>query len=104
VREQVLEESRRVLKRNGLFAFVDSLQLGDEAALDPILRRFPVDFHEPFYPNYISNPMEILLGRAGFQTVEKGLGFFSKVETAVPKRTVSRQSAGRSRKISARKT
>ena len=84
VREKVLAESRRVLKGEGIFAYVDSLQLGDEPELDEPLKLFPVNFHEPYYPNYVRHPMEELLQAAGFRAVERGLGFFSKMQAAVP--------------------
>jgi ubiquinone/menaquinone biosynthesis C-methylase UbiE len=84
VRRQVLRESHRVLKTGGMMAFVDSLQLGDAPGLDEPLRQFPKDFHEPFYPGYIRKPMEKLLAEAGFRALESGLGFFSKVQAAVP--------------------
>lgn len=83
VRRQVLSESRRVLKESGMVAYVDSLQLGDAPELDEPLRQFPANFHEPFYPNYARNPMEGLLEEAGFRSVERGLGFFSKMQAAV---------------------
>lgn len=83
VREKVLAESRRVLKAGGIFAYVDSLQLGDEPELDEPLKAFPTNFHEPFYPNYVRHPMEELLQAAGFRAVERGLGFFSKMQAAV---------------------
>lgn len=86
VRKQVLAESRRVLKARGIFAFVDSLQLGDNPDFDPALLRFPKEFHEPFYTSYVKNPMKKLLAEAGYKVGERELGFFSKVETAFPKR------------------
>jgi ubiquinone/menaquinone biosynthesis C-methylase UbiE len=84
VREKVLAESRRVLKPKGMMAFVDSLQLGDKPYFDKALKDFPVNFHEPFYPNYAQNPMEELISQAGFVAVERGFGFFSKMVAAIP--------------------
>lgn len=86
VREKILKESKRVLKRNGLFVFVDSLQLDDVKALNVPLLSFPKEFHEPFYPNYIRNPMEALLEGAGFNTEWREIGFFSKVCAATSRR------------------
>jgi ubiquinone/menaquinone biosynthesis C-methylase UbiE len=77
-RRDVLAECRRVLKPGGIVSHVDSMQLGDRPSLDEPLKRFPQDFHEPFYRNYIENPMEDLVGEAGFANVKKDLGFFSK--------------------------
>jgi ubiquinone/menaquinone biosynthesis C-methylase UbiE len=75
----VLAESKRVLKPGGFIGFVDSLQTGDYAVFDSLLRKFPENYHEPFYRNYISHPMEQLLREAGFEDVRTGRGFFSKV-------------------------
>lgn len=83
VRGEVLSEARRVLKPGGMFAYADSLQLGDNPELDESLKLFPVEFHEPFYTNYIKNPMEGLLQAAGFKVVEKDVGFFSKALAAL---------------------
>jgi len=85
VRKSVLKESRRVLKKSGVFAFADSLQLGDNAALDAPLKLFPVEFHEPFYTNYIKHPMEGLIEQAGFHLLESDLGFFAKAVAARPR-------------------
>lgn len=78
-RRKVLAESRRVLKKRGFHGFVDSMQLGDEDDLEPILKAFPQQYHEPFYRNYISHPMEKLLREAGFSGIGSDRGFYSKV-------------------------
>jgi ubiquinone/menaquinone biosynthesis C-methylase UbiE len=82
-REAMVREGWRVLKTGGFYGFVDSLQLGDNEALDEPLKRFPVDFHEPFYRHYIENPMESILEEAGLTAIETATGFFSKVCTAM---------------------
>lgn len=78
VRREVVAESKRVLKKGGMFVFVDSLQLGDVEELDEPLRLFPVEFHEPFYPNYVRHPMGALLKDAGLKNLGTEIGFFSK--------------------------
>lgn len=78
VRRNVIQESSRVLKKDGCMALVDSIQKQDDASLNWGLESFPVDFHEPFYKNYTLVPMEQLLREAGFQEPKKRLGFFSK--------------------------
>jgi ubiquinone/menaquinone biosynthesis C-methylase UbiE len=78
-RKAVLAESMRVLKPGGFTGFVDSLQTNDNAAFNKLLVEFPRDYHEPFYANYISHPMERLIEEAGFLDVNTGYGFFSKV-------------------------
>lgn len=79
VREQVIAESLRVLKPAGFIGLVDSLQLGDNPELDRALIDFPKEFHEPFYKNYIDNPMEDIFSKLGVLEVRSGRGFFSKV-------------------------
>lgn len=78
VRENVMRESLRVLKSNGYIATLDSLQLGDDEALDWALHQFPIDFHEPFYKNYIQHNLEELFNKIGLKDVSTQLGFLSK--------------------------
>jgi ubiquinone/menaquinone biosynthesis C-methylase UbiE len=82
VREAVLEESMRVLRPGGFFGFVDSLQHGDDDQLDWALDFFPRQFHEPYYTHYLANPMQDLLRKAGFETIESDTGYLSKVVSA----------------------
>lgn len=82
IRFQVLKQARNVLKKNGIFVFVDALQLGDTPKFDSILKRFPVDFHEPFFTNYIKNPMNDLLHEAKLRPIDEELGLFSKMISA----------------------
>ncbi len=79
VREAVITESLRVLKPHGFIGLVDSLQKGDNPKLDGALNDFPREFHEPFYKNYISRPMEEMFSKLGVLEVKSGRGFFSKV-------------------------
>jgi len=39
---------------------MDSIQKGDDSELEWALKQFPVDFHEPFYKNYVENSLETL--------------------------------------------
>jgi ubiquinone/menaquinone biosynthesis C-methylase UbiE len=91
VRERVLVECGRVLKKSGLFVMVDSLQFGDVPGLERPLKRFPAEFHEPFYPNYLRNPMEQQLERHGYEVRLSETGFFAKVIAAIPKKAVRRR-------------
>ncbi len=77
-RQKTLKETCRVLKPGGFAGLVDSIQLEDTQDFQWALKQFPVDFHEPFYRNYIQNPMEGLLQHTGFESIQTELGFFSK--------------------------
>ena len=82
VREEVLQEARRLLKPGGLISIIDSVQKGDSKAFDEVLEDFPKNFHEPFYKNYSLRPMGQMLKKAGFTMKDETLGFASKVWTA----------------------
>ncbi len=86
IREAVLKESKRLLKPLGLFGLVDSLQNNDDADFQWALEQFPMDFHEPFYKNYIQIPMETLLEKAGFKNIQSEIGFLSKAVSGVQER------------------
>ena len=77
-RRAVLKESQRVLKAGGFHGYVDSLQLGDSPAFDQALELFPQNFHEPFFKNYIQNPMQVELAKVGVAISTVKTGFFSK--------------------------
>jgi ubiquinone/menaquinone biosynthesis C-methylase UbiE len=77
-RKKVVAEGMRLLKANGFYGLVDSLQLGDVPLFDQALAQFPVNFHEPFYKNYIKHPMNEILADAGLKEIESGTGFYSK--------------------------
>lgn len=77
-REEILKEGMRLLKPGGLYGVVDSIQHIDTEKYSWALESFPVDFHEPFYTAYVKNPLEESLTAAGFEMVNKDLGFFSK--------------------------
>jgi ubiquinone/menaquinone biosynthesis C-methylase UbiE len=81
VRRQVLKEGFRLLKPGGFYAVADSLQKNDDQDLDWALEQFPKDFHEPFYKNYILNPLDSLLKEAGFVQISTAKGFLTKAVT-----------------------
>jgi ubiquinone/menaquinone biosynthesis C-methylase UbiE len=69
IRQKVIAESARVLKKSGMFAFADSIQLNDEPVLNKVLDNFPRDYHEPFYKDYTQwNAKESLL-QEGLETL-----------------------------------
>lgn len=83
IREKVLSEKRRVLKDGGIAVVADSIQKGDDLDLDWALERFPIDFHEPFYKNYVENPVEKVLQEVFGDGVEVEIHFLTKILTAV---------------------
>lgn len=78
-RRAVLRESVRVARPGGFVGLVDSVQAGDRPQFERALESFSRDFHEPFYRNYLANPMPTLMTEAGVQEVQHDLGYFSKV-------------------------
>lgn len=57
-RQRMIKEAWRVLKPGGILVFADSLQLNDDPGLNWALERFPKIYHEPFYTNYLKDPVE----------------------------------------------
>lgn len=82
IRAQVLAEVLRVLKPGGRLVLVDSLQLGDTPALDPVLRSFPDQFHEPYYADWIGSDVPGLMEAAGFSVDGVTKAYLSKVFVA----------------------
>ncbi len=56
-REKVLQESLRVCKKEGFWGLCDSVQLNDDENFNWAIESFPKNFHEPFFTNYIKNPL-----------------------------------------------
>ncbi|MBX2986886.1 MAG: class I SAM-dependent methyltransferase [Bdellovibrionaceae bacterium] len=78
VRRQVVREGMRLLRPGGLYGLVDSLQKNDGEEFQWALEQFPTEFHEPFFKNYTSHPMEKLLEDAGLQGARCQRGFLAK--------------------------
>lgn len=79
IRQQVIAEKFRVLKKGGLLLLADSIQLGDDPDLEWALKEFPLDFHEPFYKNYIQNNLADLLAEQGLGQITSETHFLTKV-------------------------
>jgi ubiquinone/menaquinone biosynthesis C-methylase UbiE len=85
VRSKVLSESSRVLKKNGIFALCDSLQRDDDPALNEVLEKFPVDYHEPFYKDYTIWNGQQAMEEEGLTDVHSDHRLLSKYWTAIKK-------------------
>ncbi len=83
IREKVLSESYRVLKKNGVIAFCDSLQVDDDPILNDVLRQFPIDYHEPFYKGYTLWDTRVSLESLKFTAIESNHKLLSKYWLAV---------------------
>ncbi len=82
VRRKVTAEIARILKPGGLFVFVDSLQWGDVEGYDGLLEAFPQRFHEPYYLDYLGDPLagpDGLFAQSGLQPEDNYPAFLSKV-------------------------
>ncbi len=79
VRRRVTAEIARVLKPGGLFAFVDSLQMGDRPGWDGLLEGFPVRFHEPYFRHYVIDDLDAMFNEAGMAAQAQSLAFLSKL-------------------------
>ena len=77
-RQQVIEESFRVTKPGGIFVICDSIQEGDCPEFQTILDNFSVNFHEPYYKNYITDNLVERLEKAGFENIRTETHFASK--------------------------
>ncbi len=82
VRARTAREIARILKPGGLLVFVDSLQWGDVPAYDGLLEAFPQRFHEPYYLDYLTDPLDGpdgVFARAGLAPVQSYTAFLSKI-------------------------
>ncbi len=78
IRQKVLLESQRVLKKDGLLGICDSLQKDDDAKLNTVLEQFPIDYHEPFYKAYTLWNVQKSLEETGLSLLESDHVMLSK--------------------------
>ena len=81
-RRNVVREMLRVLRPGGLLVLEDSAQRSESAAITPLLERFAVDFHEPFYRDYLGDDLEGIARDTGFTVGSVDPCFVSKIVIA----------------------
>jgi ubiquinone/menaquinone biosynthesis C-methylase UbiE len=81
-RRKVAAEMLRVLRPGGLLVVEDSAQLADSAAIEPALRNFPREFHEPFFNDYLEDDLAALFAAAGAEIESSRPHLVAKVVAA----------------------
>ena len=81
-RQQVINESFRVLQPGGVFTICDSMQAIDSPDFQTMIDNFPAIFHEPYYRHYSTDNLAERLEQAGFIDVQIENHFVSKYWTA----------------------
>lgn len=79
VRRTVIGEAARVLKPGGRLVLMDSLQCGDEPDYDGMLKRFPQNYHEPYFRSYLGEDFPAIARHYGMAHRRDIKAFVSKV-------------------------
>lgn len=82
-RRKVAREMLRVLRPGGLLVVEDSAQLSESAAIEPALRNFPREFHEPFFNDYLEDDLGTMFAEAGAAIESSRPHLVAKVVTAL---------------------
>lgn len=77
-RQNVIDQSYRVLQPGGTFVICDSLQKDDVPEFNPMLHNFQETFHEPYHRDYTQDDMTARLEAAGFENITTELHMVSK--------------------------
>jgi ubiquinone/menaquinone biosynthesis C-methylase UbiE len=81
-RRNVVRELRRVVRPGGLVVIEDSAQPAESAEIESALRQFPLEFHEPFYADYLEDDLAALLAEEGFEVTAVEPHLVAKVVVA----------------------
>lgn len=81
-RRNVMREMFRVVRPGGLVVLEDSAQVSESPELADVLRNFPVEFHEPFYADYLEDDLAGILAEVGFTEVRTESHLVAKVVAA----------------------
>ena len=79
VRRQVMSELFRVTRPGGVVVIEDSAQRSESEEILPTLKQFTESFHEPYFMDYVEDPLEDIMTQAGFQLDSCRPHFISKV-------------------------
>ena len=72
------KQASLVKKIDKVFILTDSLQLGDNYILDPLLEFFPYSTHEPYYSKYIREDLESNAEKFGLKMYYSKNAYLSK--------------------------
>ncbi|NDF51215.1 MAG: class I SAM-dependent methyltransferase [Betaproteobacteria bacterium] len=81
-RQNVLNESYRVLEPGGTLVVADSVQLADSPQFETAMDNFRRVFHEPYYRDYIGDDIDQRLQQAGFTGIRAASHLMTRVWSA----------------------
>ena len=81
-RQNVLNESYRVLEPGGTLVVADSVQLADSPQFETAMDNFRRVFHEPYYRDYIGDDIDQRLQQAGFSGIRAASHLMTRVWSA----------------------